>query len=194
MMERAIKTYRARIGLKVAGEQGEFAAVFATMNVIDHDQDVTLPGAFGEQRVLIEPWNHNYLQPPVGKGAISEADNEALVNGKFFLSTVAGQEHYTVVKELEDLQEWSYSFYIEEAEPGVFNGQPVRFLKKLDVIGVGPVSRGAGIATHTTDIKCQNCTRNHSPVSEQDQAGNSASRNPSRDVYSTRITIAELDI
>jgi hypothetical protein len=192
-MERAIKTYRARIAIKVEGEQGEFSAVFATMNVIDHDQDVTLPGAFGEQRVLIEPWNHGWDRPPVGKGTIGEAGNEALVNGKFFLSTPAGQEHYTVVKELADLQEWSYSFYIEEAEAGTFNGQPVRLLKKLDVIGVGPVSRGAGIATHTTDIKCQNCIRNSSPAPEQDQAGNSASRNPGRDIVKTNIAIELLD-
>jgi hypothetical protein len=50
-------------------------------------------------------------------------------------------------------QEWSYSFNIIEAEPGVFDGQPVRFLKKMEVIGVGQVTRGAGIDTHTESVK-----------------------------------------
>lgn len=147
------KTYRAQLGLKADSEKGEFEAVFATLNVIDHDGDVTLPGAFGQQRVLIEPWNHDYSRPPVGKGVIQEKDDEAHVEGRFFLDTEAGREHYTVVKALEDMQEWSYTFRIVDAEPGVFEGENVRFLKRMDVLGVSPVTRGAGIGTRTTTIK-----------------------------------------
>jgi len=147
------KTYRARLELKADSEQGEFKAVFATLNVIDHDGDVTVPGAFGEQRVLIEPWNHDYSRPPVGRGVIGEKDDEAYVEGRFFLDTEAGREHYTVVKALEDMQEWSYTFRVVDAEPGVFEGESVRFLKRMDVIGVSPVTRGAGIGTRTTSIK-----------------------------------------
>lgn len=147
------KTYTGQLGLKTAGEPGEFEAVFATLGVKDLDGDVTLPGAFSNQKVLVEPWNHNYSQVPVGRGDIAERDNEAVIAGKFFLDTPSGLEHYTVVKALADMQEWSYSFVILEAEFGTLNGEEVRFLKKMDVLGVGPVTRGAGIDTRVTDIK-----------------------------------------
>jgi phage head maturation protease len=147
------KTFKAPLGFKADGDKGEFEAVFATLNVIDWDGDVTLPGAFGEQRVLLEAWNHNYAMPPVGKGQIFERENEAIVAGRFFMDTSAGAEHYTVAKELGEMQEFSYTFNILDAAPGVFDGQTVRFLKRLEVIGVGQVSRGAGIATRLTAIK-----------------------------------------
>jgi hypothetical protein len=147
------KVFRAPIQIKADGEQGEFSAVFATLGVVDLDDDVTIPGAFGSQRVLIEPWNHNLQAPPIGKGTITEDGNQALVSARFFLDTEAGREHYAVVKALEDMQEWSYSFRIVEADVGMFEGQQVRFLRRLEVIGVSPVTQGAGIATHTVAIK-----------------------------------------
>jgi len=148
------KTYRAPIEFKSDGETGEFSAVFATLLQKDHDGDVTLPGAFGEQFVVIEPYNHNFKDPPVGKGVISEVDDtEAVVKGRFFTETAAGKDHYLVAKELNEKQEWSYSFNILDAEDGVHEGEPVRLLKRLEVIGVGQVTRGAGINTRLLAIK-----------------------------------------
>jgi len=149
------KTYRAAVEFKGDGETGEFEAVFATLGVIDHDGDVTVPGAFGEQRVLVEPWNHNYQAPPVGKGVIQERGNEAIVVGHFFTDTAAGLEHYRVAKRLGDMQEWSYTFRVLDAEPGMVDGQPVRMLKRMDVAGVGQVTRGAGIGTRTMALKSE---------------------------------------
>lgn len=146
------KTYTGKMTLK-ADNPGEFEAVFATLNVKDLDGDVTLPGAFSNQKVLVEPWNHNYQQLPVGQGEIEERGNDAVVAGRFFLDTASGAEHHTVVKALGDLQEWSYSFNILKASFGKHNGEDVRFLEQMDVIGVGPVMRGAGVDTRTTDIK-----------------------------------------
>jgi hypothetical protein len=148
------KVFHAPIVLKADGVEGEFTAEFATLNVIDHDRDVTRPGAFHDgQETLIEPWNHNYGELPVGKGVIHEKDNKAVVEGKFFLDTQAGLDHYRVVKALGPLQEWSYTFEVEKASFGQFEDQDVQFLEGLDVWGVAPVTRGAGIDTRTTDIK-----------------------------------------
>lgn len=148
------KTYRGPLTLKADEAQpGEFAAVFATLNVVDLDGDVTLPGAFGKQHVLIEPWNHNYQELPIGRGKIHEAGDQAIVEGKLFLDLPAGQQHHLVLKEMGADQEWSYTFNILEAERGQREGKDVRFLKKLDVIGVSPVMRGAGVDTRTMDIK-----------------------------------------
>ncbi len=147
------KTYCAPFQLK-GKATGEFSAEFATLNVIDFDRDVTLPGAFQNgQEVLIEPWNHNYGDLPVGKGSIHEKNNKAIIEGQFFLDTQSGKDHYQVVKNLGPLQEWSYTFEVVKARPGTFEGQTVQFLEKLDVWGVAPVARGAGIDTRTTSIK-----------------------------------------
>jgi hypothetical protein len=149
------KIYTGPIQFKADSDQtGQFTAVFATLNVIDHDGDVTLPGAFQDgQEAPIEAWNHNYGVPPVGKGFVREREDKAVVEGRFFLDTAGGLEHYKTVKALGDLQEWSYTFQVEDAAPGKFDGQDVQFLRKLDVWGVAPVQRGAGIDTRTTSIK-----------------------------------------
>lgn len=146
------KTYRGRMEFKGDVQDGQFSAVFATMNVIDHDDDVTLPGAFGVQDVLIEPWNHGW-DLPVGKGSIHEKEEEAIVEGKFFMDIPEAKNHYIVAKELSEKQEWSYTFRVVESKHGEFQGQEVRFLEKMEVIGVSQVSKGAGINTRTTDIK-----------------------------------------
>jgi hypothetical protein len=89
----------------------------------------------------------------VGKGVIHERDNKAIIEGQFFLDTQSGLEHYRVVKNLGPLQEWSYTFEIEESSQGHVEDQDVQYLEKLDVWGVAPVTRGAGIDTRTTSIK-----------------------------------------
>lgn len=151
-MER--KTYTGGMTLKADGEEGEFSAVFSTLNVIDHQEDVTLPGAFTEgEPVRIAAWNHGWDQLPVGKGEIREEEDSAVVEGRFFLNTQTGREHYETVKALGALQEWSYSFDILDASFGEFEGKQVRFLRKLKVHEVSPVMLGAGIGTHTRAIK-----------------------------------------
>lgn len=147
------KVFQSRIKLK-GEDSGNFSAVFSTLNVIDHDGDVTLPGAFSDgQKVRIAYWGHRWSDLPVGKGVIHADEKKAWVDGQFFLSTESGLQTYEVVKELEDLQEWSYGFEIIEQEYGKFEGKQVRFLKKLKVIEVSPVMQGAGIGTMTTAIK-----------------------------------------
>lgn len=141
-------------------ETGEFRAVFATLNVVDKDGDITLPGAFQDgQPVRISSWMHDWDSLPVGKGVIHADQSEAWVDGQFFLDTESGREHYKTIKALGDLVEWSYGFSIEKYS---FQNQPtdvpnsegqVRVLEKLDVIEVSPVMLGAGIGTRTTAIK-----------------------------------------
>ena len=147
------KAFEAR--LKLLGEPGEFTAVFSRFNVIDHDGDVTVPGAFTEgQAVRIAYWGHRWQDLPVGRGTIHADSEKAVVRGRFFLDTQAGRETYQVVKNLSpDLQEWSYGYDVLESEPGTFQGQRVTFLKRLTVFEVSPVMLGAGVGTGTTAIK-----------------------------------------
>ena len=147
------KTFRAPIELKADGEEGSFRSVFAQFNVIDHDGDVTEPGAFREgAEAVVEGWNHDYGLPP-GKGVIHSNEREAWIEGRFFLDTTSGKDHYLTLKNLDGLEEWSYTFTIEESESGERDGEHIRILKGLDVWGVAPVTRGAGIGTRTVTLK-----------------------------------------
>lgn len=146
----------APIEVKEEGDQGIVKAVIATLNVIDKDGDVTLPGAFGDQRVKLSAWGHNWGALPVGKGIISEKGDEAHFDGQFFLDTAAGRDHFTTVKNLGDLGEWSYGFEVKTADRGDFEGTDVRFLRLMECFEASPVMRGAGIDTRTTVIKAEN--------------------------------------
>jgi len=148
------KVYRSTgLEFKQEGDQGLVTAVFATLNVIDEDGDVTIPGAFGEQSVKLAAWGHGWDKLPVGRGAIREEGDKAIFDGQFFLDTESGREHFTTIKHLAELQEWSYGFKILERAEGEHEGRPVRFLKRMKVWEVSPVMVGAGVDTMTVDIK-----------------------------------------
>lgn len=147
------KRFGGSVELK-ADDQGSVRATFSTLNTVDLDGDVTLPGAFTEnEAVKIARWGHNWGDLPVGRGAIHADAQAAWMDGTFFLDTIGGQDTYKTVKHLGELQEWSYGFDILDAEFGKFAGQDVRFLKRLRVFEVSPVMLGAGVGTRTDSIK-----------------------------------------
>lgn len=136
--------------------KGEVEVVFATLNVMDSDRDVTLPGAFSEgESVALSAYGHRVWDgaPPVGRGTIHEVGDEAIFRGQFFMDTTAGRETFLTVKGMGEIQQWSYGFTTELAEYGEFQGQDVKFLKKLRVFEVSPVLRAAGVGTRTTSAK-----------------------------------------
>lgn len=190
------KIFKAPLRLKAEGEgaEGEFEAVFSTLNVEDLHGDVTLPGAFDEQNVIIEPWNHDWTLP-VGSAVIRSDEKEARVEGRFFLDTTGGLDHYRTVKNLGALAEWSYTFDIKEASRGQFNGRDVQFLRKLDVVGVGPVTRGAGIDTRTVGIK-QADGDEKTPAPEKKEPGDGEGEAPNEGKPSgvVRITRTRIDL
>jgi len=143
-----------KLQLKEGAPEGSVLAVFSTFNVIDKDGDVTLPGAFEDGApVRISSWGHKWYELPVGRGAIQVDGERAVMDGRFFMDTIGGADTYRTVKGLEELQEWSYGFNVLDSEEGDFEGQHVRFLKKLEVPEVSPVMKGAGIDTGTLAIK-----------------------------------------
>lgn len=139
-------------------DKGEVTAVFATLDVIDSDGDVTPPGAFEDgAKVRISAYGHTSWDGrlPVGKGTIREVGKEAILDGRFFLDTKEGVDTFRVIKELgvDGLQEWSYGYDPIEYSFGEFEGQQVRFLNKLKVHEVSPVLLGAGVGTRLLTAK-----------------------------------------
>lgn len=152
-----IKTHEGQV--KELGEKGEGQAVIATLGVVDRDGDLTEPGAFGEQTVPMV-FAHDWVsRPPIGKATIREEGNEAVARFRLNLKTEGGREVYEALRfDLEHgpaKQAWSYGFSIPEggAKDGVFENQPVRFLKKLKLHEISPVLLGAGVDTRTVAMK-----------------------------------------
>jgi hypothetical protein len=143
---------------------GSFTARIATLNVIDKDGDVTLPGAFPEgKEILISAYQHTSWDGalPVGKGVVHESGNDILVEGEFNLNTESGKEHYEAIKFAPQLTEWSYGFKILELdEDSEWSQNPKvwRVMKRLDPFEASPVLRGAGVNTATLSIKSDSLT------------------------------------
>lgn len=139
-------------------DQGLVEVAFATFDKVDKDGDVTVKGAFEDgAEVRISAWGHSSWPQrgaalPVGKGVIRETSTEAVMEGEFFLKTQAGHDTFEVVKELGDLQEWSYGYDTLDSEFGQKDGKRVRFLKSQAVHEVSPTLLGAG-DTRTLAIK-----------------------------------------
>jgi hypothetical protein len=140
-------------------DKGQVTAVFSRFNVIDHDGDVTLPGAFDDNTpVRISAYGHASWGSalPVGKGVVRSTGSEAILDGEFFLNTTHGRDTFEVVKEMGELQEWSYSVEPTKHSFGEFEGQRVQFLEKLKgPQEISPVLAGAGIGTRTLTVKSQ---------------------------------------
>ncbi|MEV4183099.1 hypothetical protein AB0J28_16875 [Streptosporangium canum] len=148
----------------VTGE-GKVTIVVASLNAVDHDGDVTLPGFFGKQTAQIVPahdWNH----VPLGRALITESGAEAIAELQFNLKVPAAVDWFEAIKFDHEnppaLQEYSYGFNILDggARIGEHHGRRVRFLQPLKngqpgvrVVEVSPVMLGAGIATRTLAVK-----------------------------------------
>lgn len=155
-LERFLKNLK--LSVKDA-EKGTVEAVFSTFNVKDHDGDWTLPEAFENGApVVLSAYGHKSWQGvlPVGRGVIRVEKDKAILDGQFFLDTQLSKDTFTTIKNLIDLQEWSYGFDVLETgeltedlrQKGVW-----RVLKKVKVWEVCPVLVGAGVDTETLSMK-----------------------------------------
>lgn len=150
-----VKSLTARVEIKDA-DKGEVDAVFATLDVIDRDNDVTLKGAFVDGApVVISAYGHASWGGalPTGKGTIREVGNEAVMSGRFFMDTQHGADTFRTVKGLGEMQEWSYGYDVTLSDYGEKDGQRVRFLKGLKTYEVSPTLQGAGINTRLVSAK-----------------------------------------
>jgi len=137
-------------GLKSLNDKGNFTAVFATLEVIDHQGDIIKKGAITPGKTRISYWGHRWQDLPVGIGQIKIQNNEAIVEGQLFMDTQGGVETYKTLKGLGDLAEFSFGYDIVKSSPLKDGG---RILEKLKVYEVSPVFKGAGINTRLTSMK-----------------------------------------
>ena len=171
---------------------GSFIARIATLNVIDKDGDVTIPGAFPEgKEILISAYQHGSWQGnlPVGKGTIHESGNDVLVNGEFNLNSNTGKEHYETIKFAPKLSEWSYGFEILKKETDTeWNGQKVsRILKSVNPFEASPVLRGAGMETATLAIKSESEQKSVLPYKDLGKAAEGEAWDAAKEVAAASV-------
>ena len=137
-------------------DEGSFEAVIATLDVVDADGDIILPGAFQNATVSVLP-AHNSRSVPLGKAKMEDRGNKAVAVGQFNLDVDVAKDWHSALKfDLENgpsIQEWSFAFRIIESSMETREGEDIRILEKLDVMEVSPVLRGAGVDTGTLNAK-----------------------------------------
>ena len=142
------------VTVKADDDTRSVTARFATLNVIDHDGDMIMPGAIGEQSVFMGAYNHDWAMLPPGMGATYETDSEALFRGEFF-DTWSGDEHYKTIKAAGGQMDWSFRFFVEDGGWETRDSEEFYAIRKARVTHVAPVESGAGINTTTLEVK--NC-------------------------------------
>jgi len=148
------------IDIELKDEGGKVEAVFSLFNSIDSDGDVVMPGAvksgFKNNQVPMV-WSHKW-DMPIGKGTIDQDDDKAVFKGEFFMDTESGREAYNLVKNMGDMQQWSFGYKVNDSEYAKAKDKEgedtnARYLKDLTVYEVSPVLVGANQDTYTLAIK-----------------------------------------
>ena len=147
------------IDIELKDNSGQVEAVFSLFNFLDSDGDVVVPGAvksgFKNNQVPMV-WSHKW-DMPIGKGTIAQDDDKAVFKGEFFMDTESGKEAYNLVKNMGDMQQWSFGYKVNDSEFAKAKTQDgetnARYLKDLTVYEVSPVLVGANQDTYTLAIK-----------------------------------------
>lgn len=151
---------------KAVGAEGTASFAVATFGLLDADGDVTEPGYFGRQNVVVVP-AHDWSHVPLGKGLLYEHGDEAIAEVRFNMAIPAARDWHAAIRfDFENppaLQEYSYGYTVLSggSRAGKFDGRAVRFLQPRSdgspgckVHEVSPVLLGAG-ATRTVAAKQQ---------------------------------------
>lgn len=148
------------IDIELKDDSGQVEAVFSIFNSLDSDGDVVMPGAvksgFKNNQVPMV-WSHKW-DMPIGKGTIAQDDDKAVFKGEFFMDTESGREAYNLVKNMGDMQQWSFGYKVNDSDFGKAKDKGgedtnARYLKDLTVYEVSPVLVGANQDTYTLAIK-----------------------------------------
>lgn len=165
----AIKTVNLKRIEWKAEQEGAGRAVISTLNVVDKDGDVTLPGAFPDGKTIpISSYGHGSWGVgvdalPIGKGILGSDHDEAWVDFELNLNSTVGREHYQTLKFLGEMVEWSYGYEPMETsfaqdDLNAYGPAAARILKRLEVHEASPVLLGAGVNTRTEHMKSKGLT------------------------------------
>jgi len=150
-------------------QEGDVEAVFSVFDEIDSDGDVVLAKAFTDGQEVAMAWHHQW-PTIIGKGIVRVETDRAVFDGKFFLDTAAGLDAYKTVKQMGDLQEWSFGFMVTEMEDIEIGDKTARGISNLDLYEVSPVLKGANSNTTTLAVKGDNTSSSATSVDFDEKA------------------------
>lgn len=186
-MDLAHKAIASGVEVKDA-EKGIVEAIVGRTNVKDHDGDMFLTGSFGSRSVRLSAYNHRSWPhrgglPPVGRGTIRERGDEVVASLRFFMNTESGREHFEQVKEMDDLQEWSFGWIpgTEKTESLTEEQRAAgirKVIKEVPVVEVSPVLMGASIGTRTTSVKCEACQLAEEKAAKEEESAETEAAEP----------------
>ncbi len=141
--------------------RGEVVAVVSTMNVVDRDGDVVLKGAIVDGAVVkLSAYGHDVItegKPPVGRGVISIKGDQAIMNGRYFMSTERGRDAFNTVKEMGADSEWSIGFARDVKTSPVTGDWKAkgarRLISEMQLFESSPVFMGSNAQTGTVSAK-----------------------------------------
>jgi hypothetical protein len=149
-------------------DQGEVTAVVYRLGEVDRDREVVLPDAFASGiPVQLSNYGHSLVlaqqkrtgapvEPPVGKGVVMIEDGKAVFRGKYFMGTQRGREAFATTKAMGLDQQWSFSFWIDEAMPAseAWKQKGAKTLfSRIVPFEVSPVTVAASHGTQTLSAK-----------------------------------------
>ncbi len=155
-------------------DKGEVVAVVSTMDMVDRDGDVVLSGAIKDGSVVkLSAYEHDVItegKAPVGRGVISIQGKQAVMHGRYFMSTARGRDAFETVKAMGADSEWSIGFAKSvKTEPLTKEWQAKgarRLITGLDLYESSPVFMGANGMTATVSAKAM-----ADPESAREDAG-----------------------
>lgn len=138
---------------------------FSVAGIKDSYGDIIKQSAFDEinGRNLAMVWSHDHSRT-IGKGVIRMEGKKAIWDGNLFVGKGVPDADmaYTIIKEMKNLQEYSWGFRIKEAKPIKEKGPDGNMywmgaleITKVDPIEVSPVLKGAHPKTKTISIKSE---------------------------------------
>ena len=139
------------------GDPGAVVARFSAFDAPDREGDIVRREAFTDGQAAPMVWAHDWSRP-IGKGVVSVKQDHAEFAGSFF-GTASAQEARQAVREMGELQQWSFGFKITDTK----DNDKIRGLdiSGLELFEVSPVLIGANQHTATLAVKsyCPTCGR-----------------------------------
>lgn len=141
----------------------EFTAYASVFNNTDSYGDVVQPGAFAKSLSIWEErgapipllWGHNMEDPDYNIGHVLEAsedDHGLKVRCELDLKSPKGQTVHRLLKSGR-VREMSFAFSATDTEYGRHEGDPVRFVKSVDLYEVSVVPLGANPKTSILSVR-----------------------------------------
>ncbi|MDR0661882.1 MAG: HK97 family phage prohead protease [Holosporales bacterium] len=172
MHDTSLRRIPAPLEIKNFSQTGEFQGYASVFDVIDHDGDILLRGAFlrtlkemeqsGKRPKLL--WQHDATRPIGIWQEIREDSYGLFVRGKILLDLEKGREAYTLLKN-KALEGLSIGFIPMKSRPATaFHAK--RFLEEVALLEISLVTFAANPLANVTVCKGKSAFRAEDPLIE----------------------------